>query len=582
MYQPRSGPRPHHKPRILTDSVDELMIECDVLVVGGGPAATWAAVSALESAPVSVVLVDKGYCGASGVAATSGVGHWLSKPESRERIEMIHYKSTAGGDLSDIPWIHAVLDEAWTQIHKLPDWGWEKVQKNAATKSLHLAPSDEMEDSTDRSFFRGPAPDYLRFMRGQVRRRGGLILDHSPALELLQEDHRGAISGARGYQRQKDRPWKVGAKAVILATGGTTWKSHSQGGDVNTGDGQLMAAEAGAHFSSMEFSNFQGMVPLGTSMDKNGYFVQASYWDEHGNPIEYADLHESRLPLLRHSKRGTIYAQFNQFSPEQHDTLRHNMPNFFAVADKLGIDPFNQKFPMDWVHEGTVRGTGGVSLTDSTCRAGIDGLYAVGDVAARDRITGASTGAGGPNLSWAVASGTWSGRHAAHYADSTASSTGTDIGLGTIALKQLSPGKQPEQQDPSLTVQALTRRIQEQMLPLEKSVFRTEESLLEISEQLELIWEDLNSVVLQNSREEAAYREVAGMAAMARWATASALHRKESRGMHHRMDFPERSEEFNHKTLSGGLSQVWVSTDVKTEHRDPSLVYIKLKKKAQL
>ena len=44
------------------------------------------------------------------------------------------------------------------------------------------------------------------------------------------------------------------------------------GGDVNTGDGHLMAAEVGAHLSSMEFSNFYGMVPFGTSMDKNGFF----------------------------------------------------------------------------------------------------------------------------------------------------------------------------------------------------------------------------------------------------------------------------------------------------------------------
>lgn len=31
------------------------------------------------------------------------------------------------------------------------------------------------------------------------------------------------------------------------------------------------------------------------------------------------------------------------------------MPNFFMVTDKLGVDPFNERFPMDWVQEGTVR-----------------------------------------------------------------------------------------------------------------------------------------------------------------------------------------------------------------------------------
>ncbi|MEU9105231.1 FAD-binding protein [Streptomyces xanthophaeus] len=40
----------------------------DVLVVGGGPAATWAALKAAE-AGARVVLADKGYCGTSGATA---------------------------------------------------------------------------------------------------------------------------------------------------------------------------------------------------------------------------------------------------------------------------------------------------------------------------------------------------------------------------------------------------------------------------------------------------------------------------------------------------------------------------------
>lgn len=173
--------------------------------------------------------------------------------------------------------------------------------------------------------FSGAAPDYLRFLRGKVKKSGVLVLDHSPALELL-VDAGGTVSGATGYQRQVKRPWRVDAGAVILATGGTTWKSHSLGGDVNTGDGHLMAAEVGAHLSSMEFSNFYGMVPFGTSMDKNGFFVTASYWDHLGEPIHYHDLHQSRAELLGASLRGTITAQFTQFGEEVQPALRAPCP----------------------------------------------------------------------------------------------------------------------------------------------------------------------------------------------------------------------------------------------------------------
>ena len=44
-------------------------------------------------------------------------------------------------------------------------------------------------------------------------------------------------------------------RAVVLATGGCAFQSKSLGCDVNTGDGALMAVEAGAALSGMEFSN---------------------------------------------------------------------------------------------------------------------------------------------------------------------------------------------------------------------------------------------------------------------------------------------------------------------------------------
>lgn len=57
----------------------------DVLVIGGGPAATWAAISAAESGS-RVTLVDKGFCGTSGATAAGGNNLWLIAPGPRRRI----------------------------------------------------------------------------------------------------------------------------------------------------------------------------------------------------------------------------------------------------------------------------------------------------------------------------------------------------------------------------------------------------------------------------------------------------------------------------------------------------------------
>lgn len=59
---------------------EALKLTADVLVIGGGPAGTWAALTAAAKG-VKVILADKGYCGSSGATAPSGTGVWYVKPE---------------------------------------------------------------------------------------------------------------------------------------------------------------------------------------------------------------------------------------------------------------------------------------------------------------------------------------------------------------------------------------------------------------------------------------------------------------------------------------------------------------------
>ena len=74
----------------------------------------------------------------------------------------------------------------------------------------------------------------------------------------------------------------------------------------------------------------------------------------------------------------------------------------FLPLDRSGVDPFTERWPVTLRCEGTVRGVGGIRLLDDTCATGVPGLYAVGDAATRERLTGAISGGGGPNSSWAI------------------------------------------------------------------------------------------------------------------------------------------------------------------------------------
>jgi succinate dehydrogenase/fumarate reductase flavoprotein subunit len=94
----------------------------DVLVVGGGPAGTWAAVSAAERG-VHVTLVDKGYCGTSGATASGGNNLWLIPP-GPDRAAAIRQRQHAAGALTDAEWMHRVLDTCWRRIEDLAAWGY--------------------------------------------------------------------------------------------------------------------------------------------------------------------------------------------------------------------------------------------------------------------------------------------------------------------------------------------------------------------------------------------------------------------------------------------------------------------------
>ena len=86
------------------------MIEADALVLGGGLAVTWAASAAAQAGAV-VVLADKGFCGASGVTATAGPGHWWVPPDEREAA--IRDREVLGEGLAERRWMARVLDETW-------------------------------------------------------------------------------------------------------------------------------------------------------------------------------------------------------------------------------------------------------------------------------------------------------------------------------------------------------------------------------------------------------------------------------------------------------------------------------------
>jgi succinate dehydrogenase/fumarate reductase flavoprotein subunit len=519
----------------------------DVLVIGGGPAGCWAAITAAENG-ASVVLADKGYCGTSGATASAGTGVWYVEPDGDAREKAIQSREAMGGWLVDRRWMHRVLDKTYEQMNRLAEWGYPfpvGADGNQVRRGVQ-------------------GPEYMRRMRRQVARLRVRILDQSPALELLRNSD-GEVVGARGVRRQRGDAWTVHSGAVVIATGGCAFLSGGLGCDVLTGDGALMAAEAGAEFSGMEFSNAYAISPTFSTVTKTAFYRFATFYTNEGL-LEGAGAQRGRSVIARALLRGPVYAQLDQAPPHIERNLREAQPNFFLPFDREGINPFTQRFPVTLRLEGTVRGTGGLRLTDSNCATTAPGLYAAGDAATRELICGGFTGGGSHNAAWALSSGTWAGEGAAAYA---AAKRGAFAEKGEgIGLAGLNPTSGV---DKELTSELVTKLVQDEVHPYDKNYFRTETALEESLANLDDLWDRVEAGLRGGDGyppqgEEPATalvraREAAAMVAHARWMYNAAYERTETRGMHKRSDHPGLDPAQQQRRFVGGLAEVWNGLD---------------------
>jgi succinate dehydrogenase/fumarate reductase flavoprotein subunit len=235
----------------------------------------------------------------------------------------------------------------------------------------------------------------------------------------------------------------------------------------------------------------------------------------------------------------------------------------FYPLEKAGIDPYTRRFPVTLVAEGTVRGTGGIRLADERCGTKIPGLYIAGDSASRVPLAGAVSAGGGPSAAWCIASGQWAGEGALDYARGLADSAFTRRvhGAGRAGLV-------PEQgHGGCFKADEIIRAVQDEVLPLEKNMFRSEGTLWGSLRKLESLWEALRGAPEGSGpRDIQRCREAAAMVATARWMYVSALERRESRGMHLRTDFPGLDDPGQrHHLISGGLDQPWVEREAVRE-----------------
>lgn len=237
------------KSRVDPDKIDlnDVTMETDVLVIGGGGAGNSAAILARESG-AKVVLATKLRNGDANTMMAEGGIQGSSK--TWKDSPYYHFLDVMGGGhfVNDPELVYTLVTEAPKVLQWLESLGMIfSKYPDGKMKSMHGGGT-----SRKRMHYAGDitGAEIMRTIRDEVRNHPDdiKVIEFSPAIELIL-DEQGKAAGALLYNMETEEYFVVKAKAVVIATGGTGRLHIQQFMTTNhygaTGDGLVMAYRAG-------------------------------------------------------------------------------------------------------------------------------------------------------------------------------------------------------------------------------------------------------------------------------------------------------------------------------------------------
>jgi succinate dehydrogenase / fumarate reductase flavoprotein subunit len=555
----------------------------DVLVIGAGGAGLRAAIEAADRG-ASVGLVCKSLLGkAHTVMAEGGVAAALGHVAPDDSWQ-VHFRDTmVGGKLLNNPRmaeLHA--KEAPDRVRELEAWGavFDRTRDGRILQRPfggHTHP--RLAHVGDRTGL-----EMIRTLQDRAVAAGIAVYMECTVTHLLTRPDR--VKGAFGYWRTSGRPVVFPAKAIVLATGGIgrAYKVTSNSWEYS-GDGQALAYLAGAELIDMEFVQFHptGMVwPPGVRgllvteavrgeggilRNKDGERFMWRYLPE-DRRNEYAATDDEasrwvdaqsaggttdarRPPELstRDNVSRAIYTEVREGRGSPHggvfldisylpaDHVRRKLPSMYEQFKELA-DVDITAGPME-VGPTTHYMMGGIRVDAETGATTRPGLFAAGEVAAG--MHGANR-LGGNSLSDLLVFGQRTGAGAADYAATQTDTPYVDPKGVQDAAAELDAafddGAAPGAENPY----RLHEELQATMGSL-VGIFRTEADLDEAIDKLGELRRRATSARVAGGR---AYNpawglvfELRNMIVVSEAIARSARERRESRGAHSRIDFPD-------------------------------------------
>jgi succinate dehydrogenase / fumarate reductase, flavoprotein subunit len=528
------------------------VIETDVLVIGGGISGLLAAIKARESAD-RVLVVDKGGIGWAGQVPFSGGDCAIFRPEEADRH--FQWLLKVGEGLNDRQWASAFAHDMWGCINEaagmdLPFW--------TEDKKLVAAPFSTHYDAVRFN----PAKLMIK-LKHAASRSGVKTMDKIFMTDLLTAD--GTISGAVGFGLVDGNIYVLKSGAVVIANGSCRYQAQ-RNFSVNAGEGVAMAFRAGATLMNAEFANtytfgFKGDIrrrlPLYRYFENVlGELFVGRYCPElragQATGQESLDFYRIADAMVSEVEagRGPIYIDFRKLSNEEKRLVleqeaypaefqpvgRSDLLN--TIREKLRVDPDRERIAVELQFAG---GQGPIRI-DLECRTTVKGLWAVGDAGSLGSAymgARASGTFGGFGVAFAIASGLKGGSSAGRYASQADAPAVDEKELKNLEKRMMAPLGRTG----SLSVNEIIRQVHEAVIPVKYNLHRKKERLEEALSRIETGKAYLAKAGVRDAHSLARFHQAESMTMSAGWTLQAAMLREESRGTHHRVDFPARNDQ---------------------------------------
>ncbi|WP_347113771.1 L-aspartate oxidase [Leclercia sp. S52] len=370
-------------------------LSCDVLIIGSGAAGLSLALR-LASHQKVIVLSKGPISEGSTFYAQGGIAAVFDETDSIDS----HVEDTliAGGGIVDKHAAEFVASNARHCVQWLIDQGVlfdTHVQPNGE-ESYHLTREGghshrrilHAADATGKEVETTLVSQALNHPNIQV-------LERSNAVDLIISDKIGLpgtrrVVGAWVWNRNKETVETCRAKSVVLATGGASKVyQYTTNPDISSGDGIAMAWRAGCRVANLEFNQFHPTA-LFHPQARNFLLTEALRgegahlkrpdgtrfmpdFDERG---ELAPRDVVARAIDHEMKRLGVDCMYLDISHKPAEFVRQHFPTIYEKLLGLGIDITKEPMPVVPAAHYTC---GGV-MVDDHGRTDVDGLYAIGEV----------------------------------------------------------------------------------------------------------------------------------------------------------------------------------------------------------